>query len=981
MFQYGYTNFQKKGYRFASENEFFHASLKNRNAKLAQLVNHVDTKHTAYLEAEPTAYLGIFTDLDSNQENQRYYFQRSGRILERNAGYAQGYVQDVAKENDEAFFREPFLQLLWVPFRTGQELVQLPSEDCDRYFPDVTVDAFHLEQNPIKLEQGLLLRILEELLKGDRLVLHIDQQGDQAPQYSLGVLRHIYECLPYAMRRNCGFATNVAPERFSTNIDADRLPGAVQLCLVDGDVELPGRVSGFTVLEMGETYPVADENREFLQMLTVDSDTRRNFFEMVQENYGFHHASMEEYRTMYQLAMHLALPINVQAVEIWADDYRTLPRIRENIGKCVAEKLTVSMAEQALWSVPLPELEKVADLARSEKMTAAWELRMFNGIYANDEQTLQRLAETVTERYRVLCREQAGALRRGYEFATEESKEKLWQTAQLPLENDLKLPAKYKDNKIVEALGQMLPPAIQKLADKEKASYETRLQAEQHEATELVQRCVDLGQLVRFCRYLCESQKYSLCHDAFVAGGRFGAQNSYGPECLCTIAKRVKEYPLPIHLDAMEKSTAEVEALEESVLYREKMVGFEEPVVQAAAKEKKELVNAYKQLCGVLQTGNVQDWMHTMAELAQGASKWKSLPEEMHDEAFSVLRKALMAKEVKAEDLFACTGELQKIETRDPALLQKLLQAAGLLDIDIENQQQVTLLLSYGSQWASLCRNMNCRTKFSPADQRWGRPDIVYRIQPESMLEFLRWHYGRTRNAVPKLVLKLTQDAPDWLMKKYGTDAKRTVEILQSLSPCNAENRFVQELMTNPMPSAEVGSMLISALKKSGRTEEELHRACHPSWGGMIFAEYYDPTQGEQGEVIQDLRKRLVLVQQQGEQLCQKRAEADRKKQENRSKRLEKQSNAMGWKLAIFFVFYGLLPLLGLWISKLLLAETVKIWLVAELVTVVLLAVIGCVLMPIGMEENGRYIRRAATMGCIGLLPGILLAAILMVLL
>lgn len=300
MFQYGYTNFQKKGYRFASENEFFHASLKNRNAKLAQLVNHVDTKHTAYLEAEPTAYLGIFTDLDSNQENQRYYFQRSGRILERNAGYAQGYVQDVAKENDEAFFREPFLQLLWVPFRTGQELVQLPSEDCARYFPDVTVDAFHLEQNPIKLEQGLLLRILEELLKGHRLVLHIDQQGDQAPQYSLGVLRHIYECLPYAMRRNCGFATNVAPERFSTNIDADRLPGAVQLCLVDGDVELPGRVSGFTVLEMGETYPVADENREFLQMLTVDSDTRRNFFEMVQENYGFHHASMEEYRTMYE---------------------------------------------------------------------------------------------------------------------------------------------------------------------------------------------------------------------------------------------------------------------------------------------------------------------------------------------------------------------------------------------------------------------------------------------------------------------------------------------------------------------------------------------------------------------------------------------------------------------------------------------------------------------------------------------------------
>ena len=86
---------------------------------------------------------------------------------------------------------------------------------------------------------------------------------------------------------------------------------------------------------------------------------------------------------------------------------------------------------------------------------------------------------------------------------------------------------------------------------------------------------------------------------------------------------------------------------------------------------------------------------------------------------------------------------------------------------------------------------------------------------------------------------------------------------------------------------------------------------------------------------------------------------------------------AGSWQFSLCFM----LPLLGLWISKLLLAETVKIWLVAELVTVVLLAVIGCVLMPIGMEENGRYIRRAAIMGCMGLLPGILLAAILMVLL
>lgn len=87
MFQYGYTNFQKKGYRFASENEFFHASLKNRNAKLAQLVNHVDTKHTAYdnklvfdtfakaVQSNPDTH-PIFHSDRGFQYTNRYFYQR-----------------------------------------------------------------------------------------------------------------------------------------------------------------------------------------------------------------------------------------------------------------------------------------------------------------------------------------------------------------------------------------------------------------------------------------------------------------------------------------------------------------------------------------------------------------------------------------------------------------------------------------------------------------------------------------------------------------------------------------------------------------------------------------------------------------------------------------------------------------------------------------------------------------------------------------
>lgn len=982
MFQYGYTNFQQKGYHFASENAFFHTTLVNRNAKLAQIVNHVDTAHTAYNSAEPAAYLGIFTDLDSNQENPRYYFQRSGRMRARNAAYAQGYVQDVSKEKDDDFFREPFLRLLSAPFLTGEELERLPSEDCARYFPDMEVDALPDRLYPEALDQGLLLCILKELLKGHRVVLHIDRQGDEAPAYSLRVLRRIYECLPYAMRRSCGFATNVAPERFTTTIESDRLPGAVQLCLVDADVELPDRVAGFTLLEMDKPYTTEElgDNLEFLQMLTVDSSARKNFFEVMQAYYGFSSASAEQYRSMFKLATDLEQPASVKTIEIWADDYGALPKIRSTICGRVAEKLSLPMAEEALRSAQFPELEKVRDLAGNERLTAAWELRMLSAIYANDPQAILQLAKTVTDRYSVLCREQTNAFRRGYGFATPESKNLMQKKAHLHLESALRLPAKYQDNKIVEALGQMLLPAIQKLADAETASYEAELQREQHHAVELVQRCTDLHQLVRLYAYLNDPkvEEYPLCRDVLAAGSKFSAQDSYGPDCLDAMAKRVSGYSLPTHLSDMRLFCAQVKELTESALYKEKLDG--KPVIQEAVKPAEKLVCTSEMLRSVYRDGSVQEWMCTMAELVQRADKWKILPEKMHDEVFTCLCKKLTKAAVKAEDLFACTEALQQITAKEPSLLTELLERTNLLDVDIDNQKQAALLLANGSQWTILCGKKRCKTTFCPADRRCEKQRIRVESSPEIMLDFLKWHHSHTdRGAVPKIALELTWQAPDWLLEKYATDPKRIAEILQSLSPCDVKNRFVRELLNQPMPSAEVGGILIRALKKSGLAEKKVYLFCHTSWRGVIFAEYYDPMQGEQGALILALREKLAAVQQQAEQLYKREAETSIKFRDKQNARLKRQGNALSLLLTIFFAVYGLLPLLALWINGLLLSSAVQIWLVVELITAVLLELIGCVLLPLGLKENGRYIRFAALAGGVGLLPGILIDVAMMI--
>lgn len=990
MFRYGYTNFQQKGYRFASENEFFHTSLVNRNTKLAQLVNHVDTAHTAYAETEPVAYLGIFTDLDSNQEDARYYFQQSGRMTARNAAYAQGYVQDVSAEKTDEFFKEAFLRLLGAPFLTGEALEKLPSDDCDRYFPDMSVNSIDSTLHAADLDQGLLLHILNEMLQGHRVILHLDRQGDDTPLYSRSILLRIFECLPYDARRSHGFATNVAPERFTTGNAADRLPGAVQLCLVDGDVKLPERVSGFKILDMKNIYASEglEKNLDFLQMLTRKGPTREHFFEMVQSYYGLdsinRSISMEEYRAMYKLETDLELSCSEQTIATWAEDYAALPKLRDVICNRIAEKSNLlSAAEKELSGVLLPELRDLPELARSEKLTPAWELRMLSDIYANCELDLQKLAEAVIISCRRISTEKALQEREQLPFATRKSVEYLQsdvstaKTAVQRLKNALER-TKCKNNGILEKAAEMILPEIQRLADVEKQDYETELAREQAAAEESVARCTNLSQLARYYDYLREAEgqthkEYRLARDAIRSGDKFGSPSSYGSKCLEAMIQYVHDYSLPTNLKGLKPFAADVIALQESALYKEYGISHAAQIAAAVTRDYHELCEAYN--------GSVRMKIRAMAGLLAEGGLLKDLTESVRRDAYNEMRSVLLSTKIDPNDLFVCVTEINQLDASDADLVSNLLDAAGILRVNVSDAKQAELLMAHADQWSALCGARMCKTAFSPADERNNRQILKVSIATDEMVEFLRWKYSRTGNGAPKLLPWLAENAPDWLVNEYATEPRRIQSILTSLSPCDAQNHFVQDLLLRPMPSAEVGSILISALHKNGVSEQELHDICEPSWNLMIFALHYDPMQGEQGDLIRAVQDKLKTIQAKADAIYNGEIEAQKRIEENRQKNLSKKSRAIGCLLAVFFALYGLLPLLALFLSGLMQAEAAKAWLIMELITEAVLVLLGCVLLPLGLKDTDKkYLRMASLIAGAGLLPGILIAGLLVVL-
>lgn len=385
MFQYGYSNFEHKGYRIASQNDFFRD--RERETQLRKLVGHIAASGDSTV-----SFLGITTDLDLPEEKQRFFFQMSGREEYRSADYAHGIVQDL-NQNDFPFFEEGFLTVLRAHFMSGEELGAISAGESDSWFHDISSPCTEGELKPAELEERLLAQILDDLMCRKKVILKLDRSGEEAVKRSREVLLRIYECLPYGVRKYAGFCTNVAPARFTGEDGEGKLPDAVRLCLVDGDEKLPRSVPGYRLYDMNEGAKKRYETDEFLCFL-MQEQGREAYFKMVSESCEKsqkEQISKELYRNAFLMHTLASREVSREAMSEWVQWYK-------NASSAAGKELRKEFAQ--ILSMKL-DSQDMLRFAREETDDLAAMLLLFQEICERDaenrESTMQKLGENLAE--------------------------------------------------------------------------------------------------------------------------------------------------------------------------------------------------------------------------------------------------------------------------------------------------------------------------------------------------------------------------------------------------------------------------------------------------------------------------------------------------------------------------------------------------------------------------------------------------------
>ncbi len=374
MIQYGYANFEKRGYRVASENAFFHSGGSERQQALSKLMRNVSGPTQNRI-----SYLGIRTDLGISSENPRFYFQMSGQEAARSADFAQGYVWDV-KEN--YIFGRDFPKILQLRFMERETLCSLPVRTCEGAFPDIALtDAPCLPDGFCRavLGEEILGDILERLLQGQKVLLRLNKKGEEADRLARQVLWQVYGCLPYGVRECAGFCTNVTAVRFCGEKE-DRLAEAVGFCLADRDAPLPDTVPGYAVLDMES--PLGGkcreaEREEFLRFLMRDGkreDYFEHLFSAVEEGWdgGVPLQLYEDYFYLYRMPNGRREALSNGEVFGWCEWYGRNrignDRIKAIFLGKIRESLTEKEMQNFLWNKD--NLEKLMPPRNNEEPLA-----------------------------------------------------------------------------------------------------------------------------------------------------------------------------------------------------------------------------------------------------------------------------------------------------------------------------------------------------------------------------------------------------------------------------------------------------------------------------------------------------------------------------------------------------------------------------------------------------------------------------------
>jgi len=1013
MEQYGYCNFQQQGYYTASEDPYFHNPPANRQQALNELYNHISAADG------DVSLIGIYTDLNSKDENPRYFFQCSGRLTLRNAAYAHGYLLQVGKDGEKALFNDSFLHLLNAPFMTGDEMERISPDVADRYFPTLTEANWQDVIRPARIPDPLLKAIVLRLLNKERVILRLNEEqaaamGYSVADYARSVLLTIYAALPYAARRSCGFCTNTAAERFSMGT-ANPLPSMVKLCLVSPQEIIPDRADvQRDLLTFDGAFPdVAKEAarlrvnegqlKKLLDILiNVDTpekvDRRKEFFETAYsacENGKMGQAvTLKDYLGVLPLGEMLTLELSADNIEYQAnwycDNLRNKGMVRSFLESSCKKQTPEVMADylNGCWArYRIGEQGTLAALISgpahgAQELPLRQVTGLFMGVlgfYVTDtlgitEQgaAAEKLAEEAGKLSGMICSAVLDTVN------AEKTKYRVQDENTLPLATaksvqylkdylrqvqGLRIPAADRDNLILKALCEGLVVELQYLINAEQKTYEQEVADETSRARQELASAQDCGALCNVYYALCHPGfRYPVCSDAVAQGSALKSAAAYGTETVEIIREKLTGWLQPDNWEERGRLADVLAQLKQEELGQYSEVA---DLVRNAEKAFGQLETAEKRLAECV---SFADYLRMYSDITAGTG-WSALSFKMQSSVKSILRPWL-EQLCTLQNLLENTTEMATLYKYEDPLAKTLTGHYLEVNPNAMDAADAELLVTHSEQW---CRLASYQQKASGK-----RPSLVLSdseilsANGSDIIELLRWMQPEaevTAGPIPSLIPQLCKAAPGWILQSFAEDGTRMDAIVSKyneLNSFNPDDPFYKLLLDRPVwEGIAPGQLAICLCRQSNRTHIQ-HLPMAQSWLRLMQMTQNQQTAVDRVESECDRFARLLNSSVENAQRC------EQSRYRSLSKRYQKNASRTG-VLLLVTVLASTLSASLLSLGQPSLCSLLFIVLAAS---VVLTAVLGMVLLPKVVWKGKRYHLFPATMAVIGYLPAIVILAV-----
>lgn len=906
MLQYGYGNFGESGYQLVSGDPFLQD--RNRVKQLELLTHYVMNTSPSYREQGQMTYTGLLTDLGYRGETPRYYIQASGPSFVRGGSCAHGYAQ----LDEQDFFREPFLSVLRAKFLAPRSIQAMPAVGNAAYFPSLEFPPLDDSITPANIDPALLMSIVEKLLMQSRVILKLDREGDEAPTYARRVLLNIYRCLPYMVRKFCGFITNVPVNRLLNPESGDELPSAIKLVLVDGDAELPARLPGFEILDMNMPAPQPHRKEgttQFLEFL-VDAEKdqqsaarRERYFRLVNQSLESvddqRSLPLQTYQDAFQMQKLADEPLSTSILCRWAgwlqrNQSTVAAGIRTQFLTLLKDKLTTEDVIACLMNPEetpiLPSLEEFSRLwlasrfsQKEDSGSPAAVFMLLSAIFSHEDRLIisQQLKKWYSKQIDNKMRTQLLEVK-GRWLPTPEAIKLVKQ-----LENKMGLasPPQIRDD-IIRGMVNGLSQRLKDLYENLQRTYDKLLNEEQRWAENILESVrPDISYAALAQRYdeLQQTDVFPLSTERIRAG--LGFAEAFGKKVADKFCELAECRPRPSSQKEARAFFSDIEILESSDLYKSGLLNV--PLRQLDP-----LRNAF-QIYLEYETNSIAKQLELLYRTygPEFDSVHPALLKEMRENISNALMKCAPCAIEELSDLLEILLNLASIQS---PLVRHL--SAELWCVSTAEPEKFRTMANRLDEWARLGSALGCKVMVYFADGKKQQMPV------QQMQEWMRWVLDQYTANVPEIVLSTAKEMPERVINESGS--VQQLKLVSAALPEPERCVFYRCMLRYAVPSEYAfAKEAVVLLRKNGEPARTLLNEAGPKWDKVILDVYSDPMSGPQGEHLRQLKQKLPELRSAVEHYRK-----DLEKQAAESRRME-QMITQGLVMA-----GGILPMLLLWI-------------------------------------------------------------------